>query len=596
MSRVILIGCVAVLMFGGCQPTLEDVKGEGAFRDVTNSQFSPEPRIAGWPGIALFDYDNDGDIDIFITNVTGIPNHLYDNDGSGSFTDVANLAGVRFSTDSGVATAVGDFDNDGWLDLIIGRQIDMGGMPGDESIRYLKNLGPNDEGQVRFADATAESGLAGVDFAASIGVGDVDNDGWLDVYIGRYDFRELSFRFGSYLPDTPNVLLRNTGSTDGVPKFVDITDQAGVAGTRISGLAPESANMLNRVPTWAVYMTDVNEDGRLDIFSLQEVPGGVDLFINNGDLTFQSTQADLLNKRGGWMGISAADFDRDGHLDYFLSNVGADAVGDSISSHLVTGAWRYPDGSPFHRLLSRDSQGNLVDVAMDINVSPGSLPPTNILGGRGMAAYEFAFGVAWLDVENNGWPDITWTGDITLFDDLGEGLLRLDFHGVARMLINNGDQSFADQTGVLGLFNWSATEPLAFGLSRSGRALGAIDLNGDGLQDLCRTNLSGDPIGGAGFECFINASSKAGHWLTIRLIGTTSNSFGIGARIEARTGSELFVGEVVSTTSAFTAIHPQVHFGLGEVDSLESLTVRWPAGTITTLNDVSVDRVLTITE
>ena len=113
---------------------------------------------------------------------------------------------------------------------------------------------------------------------------------------------------------------------------------AGVGGTRIAGLAPDSADILNRMPTWAVYLTDVNADGLLDIFSLQEIPGGVDLFINNGDLTFSPAQADLLNKHGGWMGIAGADYDRDGDIDYFIANVGADAKGEPAESNQVTSA------------------------------------------------------------------------------------------------------------------------------------------------------------------------------------------------------------------------------------------------------------------
>ena len=90
----------------------------------------------------------------------------------------------------------------------------------------------------------------------------------------RVPFSPIWFDLGSYLPDTPNVLLRNTGIADGVPVFEDITDDAGVGGTAVPGIAPETADILNRVPTWAVYFTDFDRDGFLDIFSLQEVPGG----------------------------------------------------------------------------------------------------------------------------------------------------------------------------------------------------------------------------------------------------------------------------------------------------------------------------------
>ena len=134
--------------------------------------------------------------------------------------------------------------------------------------------------------------------------------------------------------------------------------------------------------------------------------------------------------------------------------------------------------------------------------------------------------------------------------------------------------------------------PVAFGYSKEGLALAAIDISGDGFADICRTNLDVAD----GFHCLLNPAIEAGHWLIVRLSATASNRFGIGSRVEARAGDALFVAEVVTTTSAFTAVHPQVHFGLGGVTSLDSLIVRWPSGIVTEVADVGVDQVLTVTE
>ena len=590
IRAVSFVSFTCLLLLNACAPPASSVLDESAFRIVTKSAFDPDPNVGGWPGLALFDYDNDGDIDVFITS--RFPNMLYQNDGSGNFTDVANEAGVRFSQDGGVCVGVGDFDNDGWLDMVIGRQIDQAGLEGRQSLRFLRNLGPDDDGTVRFADATEQTGLASVDFGASIGVGDFDNDGLLDLYIGRYDFRDLLFELETYLPDTPNVLLRNTGIVEGgVPLFEDVTESAGVAGTRVPGLAPDNEDMLNRMPTFATYITDVNNDGFQDIFALQEIPGGVDLFINNGDMTFTSVQTDLLNKHGGWMGIASSDYDRDGDLDYFLTNVGSDARGDPISTNHLTSAWRRDSGTPFHRLLANDRTGTLTDVAADTPVAKSALPPDNALGGKGLQGFEFGFGAAFFDIQNDGWPDLTWTGDLTSGSDI-TGPFRPDFHGVSRLLSNDGDGSFTDVTGSRGFFLWSRSLPLEFGHSREGRALGAIDLNGDGFADICRTIFGTSD----GFQCLMNPANTEGNWITIRLEGTISNRFGIGARVEAVAGEEVFVGEVVTTTSAFTAVHPQVHFGLGGIDTLDSLTVRWPSGTVTEETEVAVNRILTIHE
>lgn len=588
----------AAAVICGCNnsPPVSEFVSESAFRNVTQTAFSPAPQVLGWPGMALFDYDNDGDIDIFVTNVAGAPNMFYVNDGDGNFTFLGNQAGLALTDQGGVSCGVGDFDNDGWLDLIIARQSPFFGTQAPSAqLLYMKNMGPDSDGAVRFEDMSEQTGLDAITHGTSIGVGDIDNDGLLDLYVGRYDLQDLSFQFVSYLPDTPNVLLRNTGVSDGVPVFEDITESAGVAGTRVAGLAPDSADMMNRVPTWAVYLSDVNQDGFQDIFSLQEIPGGVDLFINNGDLTFTLAHEDLLNKHGGWMGATGADYDRDGDVDYFLANIGADAKGPGVENHIAD-AYALENGTPYHRLLRNDGNGDITDVISQTSVTPGVLPPTNILSGTGMAAYEFAFGCAWFDQDLDGWQDIYWIGDIVLSGLIRSGELRRDFHGVGRFLRSMGEDGFSDQTVAMGLLNSADDAPLDYGYNFSGRALAAIDLNGDGFPDICRTNAFFEPRPEDGFHCLMNPAAGDGHWITIRLEGTQSNRFGIGARVEATAGGVTQVGEVVTTTSAFTAVHPQVHLGLGDEAQVETLTVHWPSGAITTLNDVAADAVVTVQE
>ena len=580
---------------GGPQ-SVGDLKTAKAFVNVTETTFAPPPRVLGWPGMALFDYDNDGDIDVFVTNVAGAPNMFYSNNGFGRFTFVGDQAGLILEQDGAVTVGVGDLDNDGWLDLIIGRQSPFFGTQAPTpKLLYMKNMGPDGDGVVRFKDVTAQSGLDAVTHATGIGVGDIDNDGLLDLYIGRYDLQDLDFRLVSYLPDTPNVLMRSTGIVDGVAVFEDITASAGVAGTRVAGLAPETADIMNRVPTWAVYMTDVNTDGLLDIFSLQEIPGGVDLFINNGDLTFQSVLSEQLNQHGGWMGATGADYDRDGDVDYFLANVGADAKGPGVPHHIAD-AYKLENGTPYHRLLRNDGGGALTDVAGQVAVQPGLLPPDNSLSGQGVAGYEFAFGCAWFDADLDGWPDLYWIGDIVLSGLIRTGALRRDFHGVGRMLHNERDGSFADVTGSRGLFNAPDDSPVSYGFNYSGRALATIDLNGDGFDDICRTNAFFTPNPEQGFNCLMNPAAEEGHWITVRLVGTSSNRFGIGARVNITAGDVTLTGEVLTTTSAFTAVHPQVHFGLGKIARIDTLTVHWPSGRVTTAEQVAADQVLIVTE
>lgn len=573
-----------------CTPRVGDLKDETAFRDISHTAFDPMPDVGGWPGLALFDFDNDGDIDILVTAASGLPNQLYQNDGAARFIDVAESSGLAFANDHAVTTGVGDFDNDGWLDLLIGRQAPPSGDAGT-SVRFLKNTG-GDGASVRFEDRTDETGLSGVDFASSLGVGDFDNDGLLDLYVGRYDFRGLSFSLGSYHEDTPNQLFRSTAIVDGIPVFADVTESGNAAGIPVSGVAPASENIINHVPTWSVYVSDVNGDGLQDIFVVHEVPGGVDLLINNGDFTFTPTQTEAMKQRGGWMGVTGGDVDRDGDVDYFVTNVGADAIGPEASSHLLTGSWRPPEGSPFHILLINDGTGALTDMTGMMTVLPGLLRPVNAAGGQGLSAYEFGFGCALFDANLDGWLDLTWTGDLNLSPNLPDGPLRRDFHGVARYLEANGAGRFSDRTAERGLFNMNDHAPLGFGYSRSGRALGTVDLNGDGFPDLVRTDRADDDA----FRCLLNPGIEGAHWLVVRARGAAGNRFGLGAMVVITIGRDAVRGEIVTTTSAFTSVHPQVHFGLGTHESVDVLTVHWPSGAETTMTNVAADTIITVEE
>ena len=117
---MVALGCSVC----GCDepPAAREFATAQAMIDVTKTAFTPAPQVVGWPGIAMFDYDNDGDIDIFVANGTGLPNMFYDNDGSGNFTFVGGRAGLSLDAESCIAPGVGDFDNDGWLDLVLTRQ------------------------------------------------------------------------------------------------------------------------------------------------------------------------------------------------------------------------------------------------------------------------------------------------------------------------------------------------------------------------------------------------------------------------------------------------------------------------------------------
>lgn len=566
--------------------------GPKAFIDATDRL--GDAKIArGWGGLGVFDYNNDGFLDLLFTHGEGTSNRLLRNDGLANFVDVTDEAGVAFGADNCACVAVGDLNNDGWLDLILGRQKPEQNLTAAAGAILLLNNGPNAQGIVSYRVAgSGETGFNSSVPAMGLGIGDLDNDGLLDIVVGRYDATVFVTVLAVSIYETqPNEVWRCTGIVGGVPKYQQVS-AAALAGVAQNGAAPDTANQTFIPGTFVVHLTDVDADGRLDILYLHDIPGGIDYYHNEGNFNFTLLQKAALNMHGGWMGIADGDFDADGDVDYFVTNTGCDFY-QVFPPGSIADTQNYANGTYFHRLFRNDA-GALVDIAPATPVIPSAvLPPTNAIGGVGLQATEFGFGASWIDADNRGLLDLYWVGDLVTF--LQRGLV-LNAHGVGRFLEDRGDGSYADQTAERGLFNIQADRQLAFGDQDAGRAVAAADLNGDGFQDLVVTNAT--TIGGPSpiHRLYLNPGVEGNHWLTVRLRGTTSNRFGIGARIVATYGGRPHAAEVLSSRGAFTGMQPQAHFGLGAAASVDQLQVRWPSGKMTTLTGLAADQVLLITE
>ena len=259
----------------------------------------------------------------------------------------------------------------------------------------------------------------------------------------------------------------------------------------------------------------------------------------------------------------------------------------------VAGAHNTDNGTFFHKLL-RNDDGVLADVTAVTQVTPSAvLPPTNALGGTALEAYEFGFGTCWIDADNRGIPDLYWAGDLIGYLQPG---FTINAHGIGRFLRNEGDGSFADRTAERGLFNIPPDRLTAFGEQEAGRAVVAVDLNGDGFRDVVVTNATDFGTPDAGIRLFLNPALTDHHWLTVRLVGTTSNRFGIGARVTAAAADRIFVSEVLTTTSAFAGVQPEAHFGLGSATTVDRLEIAWPSGKTSILRGVAPDQILTVME
>ena len=503
-------------------------------------QNSPTPQkylIETMPGgVALFDYNNDGLLDIFLVNgghVTATAletfdrsnprywNRLYRQNRDGSFTDVTEAAGLANAGNGnyGLGVAVGDYNNDGFPDLYV--------------TSYGRNILYRNNGNGTFTDITEKAGVAGGGWSGSAGFFDFDNDGHLDLFVTRYldwDMSRSKSCNGSWhtycppeeFPQTTNLLYRNRG--DGT--FEDVS--------RKSGIASQKGRALG------VSFADYDGNGFTDVFVAND---GMQqyLFHNNGDGTFKEVGLD-----------SGVAFSSDGKPLSGMGTVFQDADNDGQPDIILTDLPRQMYGF-FHN----DQHGSFSDRVLESGL--GAL--TQGSGG---------WGVGLEDLDNDGWKDLLVVQSHVMdnIESIDRSLHYLDLPLVA--LNRNGRFERAPS----GITNPIAARGLAFG-----------DLNNDGSLDAVLTVLGGSPI------VLMNKATGNAHWLSINLRGTKSNRDGLGARVSVN-GQTRF-----STTSGsyLSASDKRLHFGLGSATTA-TIEIAWPSGTKQRLTGIQSNQFLEITE
>ena len=408
----------------------------------------------GQPGVALVDYDDDGDMDIFVPNGPGTPHSLLRNNGSASFTDIGSSVGVGAIGHDGGGVCFGDLDNDADPDLLVL------GIASEGHRLYRNESG-------RFSDATPRSGLSGPGLGASAcSMGDFDNDGYLDIVIGNtYEDWSSNLPIFVHQPDVyrHTQLYMNRGNF----KFTEVGEAAGLHATRgfTDFSAPSGFHDGEATITWAIAAVDIDGDGDLDILHADDqgpappaAAGGVDrgfvhVFENDGSAQFTDrTESNGLAIHGAWMGLAFADLNHDGYLDYFASN-----AGDYMFPFM--GA-PYTHGDASSRWLLSNGDGTFAD--------PG-------IGG--LVATPFGFGAGAFDYDNDGDTDISYFGGL----DLTIAVVR-DNPGV--LLVNDGAANFGYHRGVF--------LPSHSNRSTMGAAIG--DLNGDGCDDQVTVSNADSPV------------------------------------------------------------------------------------------------------
>lgn len=473
----------------------------------------------GLAGIAWLDYDADGDLDLYLTGGNLSSNGLFENDGHGAFTEVTAQAGL--TTASGHFAAVaGDIDNDGYPDLFVTGAGNIFANGTNSGTRMYHN-----QGDGTFTNISATSNTPGSITAGSAAMGDVNNDGFLDLFVTGPG--HAPFLTPPPFTDTDRLYLNNGDLT-----FTDITLSAGVVGGLGSCVASFS---------------DYNNDGWQDIFvavcndpALQPTP--FHLYENNQDGTFTDVaSATGMDIMGLWMSITMGDFDNDGDFDLFSTNLGK----------------AIPDRPQI--LMRNNGNGTYTNVA----------PPE-------IAVTEFGWGSTFADWNNDGWLDLFFTGSLPLFPPpvfIGPG-----FGNPGRMYFNDGAGGFIENNAAHGL---DLSSDYTSGVARA-------DYDNDGAMDLAIATaayekldpLTGEVIfSGEGTPVLLHNNSNNNHWLTLRLRGTQSNRMGIGAVLKLFTLDNRQLRQVQAGSSFGSSESPWPTFGMGK-QNIGILKVTWPSGIV----------------
>lgn len=539
-------------------------------------------------GIAAVDYDNDGSYDLFIPD--GVESKLFRNRGDGSFEDVTAQAGLAGL--DGVSVGVfGDFDNDGWKDLFVSRT-------------FTPNQLFHNNGDGTFSDVTAKSGI-GADCCTTVASwADYDNDGFLDLYVGRYlDPRKVIPTTFYARNGEPNQLYHNNG--DGT--FTNVTEHAGVG---------ETGLCLGNV--WG----DYDDDGDVDLYVVNDF-GRSTLYRNNGNGTFTDVTVETNTLAyGAGMNASFADYDNDGRLDIYNTQIRSDhswfAESPTVYRYMMTsfrqGVWM--TDMPLYWEMFRQSGFGFVGIFQ--KMASGN----TLLHNSGNGAFEdvswkananppgWFWGASFADFDLDGWLDVYVANGWVYNDPNTE--IEMDFlnnvvsrqqeyktgiffdpkhfgstswHGYERkrFLHNNGDGTFVE------IGRASGTD-----LITNGRGVAVADFWNRGVLDIA---MSASADRHALLKNEIGAGGNVRNWLAVELKGTESNRDAAGARITIHVAGKLQMRELTLGDGYGSQNSLRQYFGLGDSASVDELTVRWPrSGKTQTFRNFAANRIIEITE
>jgi enediyne biosynthesis protein E4 len=480
-------------------------------------------------GVALFDFDNDGLLDVYLVNSPTVAtagdlrsarSELWRNQGDGTFIDVTDKAGVGYPG-WGMGAVAADFDNDGWDDL------------------YVTCYGPNklyrNNRDGTFSDVTAKAGVGDPRWSTGAAFADYDGDGWLDLFVANYvdvrldalpEFGKGKFcEFHGIPVQCGPRGLRGSGDSlyhnkrDGT--FEEVSKQAGVA------------DLEGRFGMGAVW-SDFDGDGRPDLYVANDA-GANYLYRNNGNGTFTDvalqagTALSEDGKEQGSMGIAVGDYDHSAGWSIFVTNF----------------------ADEYNALYHHDKGFQFTDVSF---ASRTAKSRTSFVG----------WGTHFLDYDNDGWLDLlVMNGHV--YPQVERAGAATPYAQPKLLLRNNQNGTFTDVTSTAGT---------ALNMAAVSRGSAAGDLDHDGDLDIVVNNLDGAPT------ILRNDGGNRQNFLVVDLEGRTDNRSAVGAIVTVRAGNLVQRAERRSGDSYLSHSDARLHFGLGERTRVDSIEVRWPSGTV----------------
>jgi hypothetical protein len=530
-------------------PTFADVTAQSKIKFFCSSSHTAQKYLleAMVGGVAIFDYDGDGRMDLFFVNGAALQdpmppgaepdksdsrywNRLYRNNGDGTFADVTEKAGVKGHS-YGQGVAVGDYDNDGHQDVYV--------------TNYGRNILYHNNGDGTFTDVTGKAGVAAAGWSTGACFVDYDGDGLLDLIVSRYldwDIHrnpwcgDQTRNFRAYchpevFKPATHIVYHNNG--DGT--FHDVTKAAGFAGHPGNGLG--------------IDIGDFDLDGWPDILIANDALPQ-QLFRNNHDGTFseiaESTGLafDEDGRAYSGMGLSFDDYNNDGRPDAF--------IGDLANQKYA---------------LYKNSGDSSFEYV------------TNTSGVGAITLLHSAWGAKFIDYDNDGWKDL-FIAQGHVMDNIEQTQPSLRYKEPL-LLMRNVNGQFQDVSRESGP---------AFRVPLAARGVAFGDLNNDGFIDAA-INCNG------GYALILRNQGNENHWLMIDTVGTVSNRDGIGARLHLVTASGLHQYSMAKTSGSYlSASDKRVHFGLGRDRTVKSLEILWPSGITQRLENVAADQILTVRE